>query len=92
MQKRWVYIMTNVFNTTFYIGVTSDINKRVIEHKTQVKKSFSSKYKTIKLVYLEEYPDINQAIKREKQLKNWHRDWKVDLIKSINPTYKELEI
>jgi putative endonuclease len=53
---------------------------------------FTKKYKTKKLVYLEEYKDINEAIAREKQLKNWHRDWKLNLIKKVNPEFKDMDI
>jgi putative endonuclease len=84
--------MTNKRNTTFYIGVTSDANRRSIEHKTGLTEGFTKKYKLNKLVYIEEYPNPKDAISREKQLKNWHRDWKINLIKSVNPTFKDLSL
>lgn len=90
--RYYVYILTNVYNTVFYIGVTNNIVKRVFEHKAGVVEGFTKKYKVKKLVYLEEYNDIKEAIAREKQLKNWHRDWKINLIKKINPEFKDLSV
>jgi len=84
--------MTNKFNTTFYIGVTNNIFKRTFEHKVGLLDGFTKKYKIKKLVYLEEYHDINQAIAREKQLKNWYREWKLNLIKKVNPDFNDLSI
>lgn len=86
----YVYIMANKINTVLYIGVTSDLVKRVWEHKNEVVGSFSQKYKTHKLVYYEICNDIEVAIKREKQLKNWHRKWKENLIKETNPEFVDL--
>lgn len=77
---------------TLYLGVTNDLERRVYEHKSDLIEGFSKKYQCHKLVYFEEYGDIDQAIEREKQLKNWHRKWKVDLIKTINPQLKDLSI
>jgi len=95
----YLYIVTNFSNTTLYIGVTNNLLRRISEHKQGVVDSFSKKYKTSKLIYYEEYKQINEAIKREKQLKNWHRDWKMNLIKEKNPKlidllkyYKDAEI
>ena len=82
--------MANKINTVLYIGVTSDWVKRVWEHKNEVVESFSQKYKTHKLVYYEICNDIEVAIKREKQLKNWHRKWKENLIKETNPEFVDL--
>ena len=82
----------NKNRTTNYIGVTNDLLRRVIEHKEGFGAFFTQKYKVKELVYYEEFTDINQAIDREKQLKNWHREWKMNLIKTINPELKELEI
>jgi len=86
----YVYILTNKGNTVFYIGVTDDLKRRLYEHKNELIDGFTKKYKLKKLVYFEEYQDINEAIKREKQLKNWHRDWKINLIKNKNSTFKDL--
>jgi putative endonuclease len=88
----YVYILTNKYNTTFYIGVTNSITKRLFEHKFSLLAGFTKKYKVKKLVYLEEYNNINEAIAREKQLKNWHRDWKINLIKKVNPKFDDMSI
>ena len=85
-----VYIMTNYLNTTFYIGVTNNLLRRVYEHKSQNKECFTSKYNLNKLVYFEITESIEVAIKREKQLKNWKREWKIDLITKNNPSFKDL--
>lgn len=84
--------MTNKNNTIFYIGVTNNIIKRSFEHRTGLIDGFTKKYKLKKLVYIEEYNDINLAIAREKQLKNWHRVWKINLIKSVNPHFDDMSI
>jgi len=88
----YVYILTNLHNTVFYIGVTNNIAKRLFEHRTGLLEGFTKKYRVKKLVYLEEYSDINEAIKREKQLKNWHRDWKLNLVKKVNPEFNDLSV
>lgn len=86
----YTYIITNKHNTTLYIGVTNDLFRRMYDHKTGLNKGFSKKYKLKKLVYYEEYSDVRDAIAREKQLKNWHREWKYNLIKKDNPSFKDL--
>ena len=90
MKKSFVYIMTNYNKTVIYIGVTSNLIKRVHQHKTKSIKGFTSKYNCDKLVYFENFSDINQAIAREKQLKSGNRKRKEDLINSINPTWNDL--
>ncbi|MBP3924628.1 GIY-YIG nuclease family protein [bacterium] len=91
MEKSYyVYIITNKTNNVFYIGVTSNIVKRIYEHKNNLVEGFSSRYNVHKLVYFEITEDIESAIKREKQLKNWHRDWKINLIKEKNPDFIDL--
>jgi putative endonuclease len=90
MKAGYVYIMTNKWQTTFYIGVTSDLAKRIAQHKTGKGSEFTGDYTLTDLVYYERIGDIKQAIKREKQLKRWHREWKINLIKSINPEMKDL--
>jgi len=82
--------MTNKNNSVIYIGATSNLLKRVYQHKTKLHKGFTAKYNCDKLVYLEEFTDINQAITREKQLKAGHRKRKEDLINSINPKWSDL--
>ena len=82
MQKTYfVYIITNKYNTTLYIGVTDNLERRVYEHANQMHSGFIKKYNLYKLIYFEEYSQVLDAIRREKQLKNWHREWKVNLIK-----------
>lgn len=86
----YVYIMSNKNNTTLYIGVTNNLEKRVLEHKSGKGSVFTHKYNCTCLVYYESIQDMGQAIKREKQLKCWHRDWKDNLIREFNPEYKDL--
>ena len=90
MRQSHIYIMSNYNRTVFYIGVTSNIMNRVLDHKKGVSSVFSSTYNTKYLVYYEEFYDIRTAIEREKQLKRWHRDWKLNLIKKENPEMKDL--
>jgi len=87
----FIYVMTNKLNTTLYIGMTNDIERRVHEHKTGNIRGFTQKYKLTKFVYFEEYKSVHEAIMREKQLKNWHREWKINLIKKRNPYLRDLE-
>ena len=83
-------MMTNKLNTVLYVGVTDNLIKRVYQHKNKLSSGFTPKYNINKLVYYEVFEDINEAIKREKQLKNWHREWKMSLIKSHNPEFIDL--
>ncbi len=85
-----VYILASKKNGTLYIGVTSNILKRVWEHKNSLINGFSKKYSANKLVYFEIWADMYSAISREKKLKKWHRKWKIDLINTINPEWKDL--
>jgi len=84
-QKHFVYITTNRYKNVLYIGVTNNLTRRVIEHENGWDMGFSKKYNCNYLIYYEEYRSINNAIKREKELKGWRRSKKDDLIKSINP-------
>ncbi|GGZ75800.1 GIY-YIG nuclease family protein [Algibacter mikhailovii] len=90
MNKSYLYFMTNKNNTVIYIGVTSDLVKRVYQHKTKTYKGFTAKYNCDKLIYFEEFSDINRAIAREKQLKSGNRKRKEDLINSNNPDWSDL--
>ena len=93
MKKTYaVYIMTNYSETSLYVGVTSNLPKRVWEHKNKVVEGFTEKYNVDKLVYYETTDSIESAIKREKQLKNWHREWKINLIKENNPDFRDLSL
>jgi putative endonuclease len=80
-----VYILSNKYRTTFYIGVTNNIRRRVLEHKTSLGSKFTKRYNLHDLMYYEKFQTMEDAIVREKELKNWHRDWKINLIKSLNP-------
>jgi putative endonuclease len=82
--------MTNVINSVLYIGVTTNLARRVAEHKAKIKKGFTEKYNCDKLVYYEEYERITEAISREKQLKNWRREWKNDLVVTVNLEWKDI--
>ena len=85
-----VYILTNKYNTVLYTGVTSDIFNRVLEHTNKVYPGFTSTYNVHKLVYFEEFEDVNKAIAREKQIKAGSRQKKLDLINSMNPNWEDL--
>ena len=76
----------------FYIGVTSNLEGRILKHKRGKGSEFTNQYKLKYLVYIEEYPNIQEAISREKQLKNWHHNWKRNLIKRSNPSLKDLAV
>ncbi len=91
MNDYYVYIISNK-SKTLYIGVTNNLVRRIYEHKNKLIEGFSKKYNLNKLVYFESCSEIKDAIKREKQLKNWHRDWKINLIESMNPQWNDLSI
>ncbi len=86
----WVYIMTNEWNTVLYTGVTSNLEKRVFEHKENLILGFTSKYNTKKLVYLADFSDPYTAIAMEKKIKGWTRQKKINLIESTNPNWNDL--
>ncbi len=91
MPQSWVYMMANRWNSALYTGVTSDLSKRVLEHKQRKDPtSFTARYNCEKLVWFEEHDDIEEAIAREKQLKNWKREWKDALVVKMNPQWKDL--
>jgi len=75
---------------SLYIGITNDLVRRVYEHKNKLIEGFIKKYNLTKLVYFELFSDAESAIRREKQLKNWHRQWKINLIESANKEWKDL--
>jgi putative endonuclease len=89
MNQAFAYILSNKHRTTFYIGSTTDLRRRLLEHR-RGKSWFSAQYNLKDLVYYEVLPSIHEARAREKQLKNWHREWKVNLIKGANPGLKDL--
>ena len=88
-RQYYVYMMTNC-SKTIYTGVTNDLPRRVYEHKNKLTRGFTKKYNVDILVYYEETNDVSAAIAREKQLKGWRRNKKVELIESVNPDWKDL--
>ncbi|MBI3600083.1 MAG: GIY-YIG nuclease family protein [Nitrospinae bacterium] len=90
MKQYYVYILAGKRNGTLYIGVTSNLIKRVYEHKNNLVDGFSQKYNVHNLVYYEITEDIHSAIKREKQLKKWKRNWKIRLIEKRNSEWRDL--
>ncbi|MBQ6727937.1 MAG: GIY-YIG nuclease family protein [Clostridia bacterium] len=86
----YVYILTNYTNKVLYTGITNNLEKRIYEHKTKAVKGFTAKYNTHKLIYFEETTDVNVAIQREKQIKSFTRDKKINLINSLNPSWTDL--
>lgn len=90
MQGGWVYIMTNRPNGTLYVGVTSDLGRRVSEHRTGAVEGFTQRYGLKRLVYVEHHDHICTAIQRGKNLKHWPRAWKVRLILDSNPAWDDL--
>ena len=86
----YVYILASKRNGTLYIGVTSNLIKRIYEHKNNLIEGFTKKYNIHNLVYYEITEDVNSAITREKQLKIWKRNWKIELIEKNNPGWKDL--
>ena len=85
-----VYILASKRNGTLYIGVTSDLVKRVWHHKDDVAEGFTKKYGVHTLVYYEMHADMTEAIRREKQLKKWNRAWEIELIEKENPEWLDL--
>lgn len=90
MKQYYVYILTNKTDRVMYIGVTSDLLRRIYEHKNDCVDGFTKRYHVHKLVYYEETSDVTAAISREKELKGWRREKKNTLVKSVNPTWKDL--
>ncbi len=89
-KEAYVYILASKKYGTLYIGVTSNLIKRVYEHKTNVIEGFTKEYNVKNLVYFETTPSMISAIQREKQLKKWNRAWKIRIIEEFNPTWKDL--
>ena len=85
----YIYILSNV-SKMLYIGVTNDLERRVYEHKKKTKEGYTKKYNLHQLIYYEETDDIGRAIEREKELKGWRRQKKVELIETINRGWKDL--
>ena len=89
-QESYVYVLASKRNATLYIGVTSNLMKRIWEHKNKLIPGFTAKYGISRLVYHEQHNDIMEAIRREKALKKWLRKWKLALIEANNPNWIDL--
>jgi putative endonuclease len=90
LKKGYLYILASRRNGTLYVGVTSDLVKRIEEHRQKLVDGFTKKYEVTNLVYFETFEDIREAIIREKQIKGWTRKWKTELIQSNNPYWHDL--
>jgi putative endonuclease len=90
MHGGWIYIMTNQALGVLYVGVTNDLARRAWEHRTGASDGFTKRYHLTRLVYAERHEDIRVAIQREKNIKHWSRDWKIDLINRQNPEWNDL--
>ena len=90
MPEPMVYILTNHYNSVLYTGVTSDLATRLEAHKSRRIPGFSNFYRATRLVFVERHESMHAAITREKQLKNWKRVWKTELIESLNPEWRDL--
>ncbi len=86
----YVYILASGKNGTLYIGVTNDLTRRIWEHKSDTVAGFTRTYAVHDLVHFEEFPDVRDAIQREKNLKRWNRVWKIELIQKGNPDWRDL--
>jgi putative endonuclease len=86
----WVYILASRIGGTLYIGITSDLVRRVYEHKSKFVDGFTKDYHVCRLVYDEQFEDVEAAIRREKRLKKWKRAWKIELIEKTNPNWVDL--
>jgi len=90
IHQYYVYILASKIRGTLYIGMTNDLQRRVYEHKTGIKKGFTQKYGVNKLIYFETFQNINEAIDREKNMKKWKRAWKIKLIEENNKPWNDL--
>ncbi|MCB8977278.1 MAG: GIY-YIG nuclease family protein [Ardenticatenaceae bacterium] len=90
MKTYFVYIMASKKNGTLYIGVTGDLARRVWQHKNNVHEGFTQKYGVHRLVWYEVHREVTEAIQREKQMKKWRRQWKINLIEQENPDWEDL--
>ena len=90
IHQYWVYILSNKTRSVLYVGVTNDLYRRYIEHRTETTEGFTKKYKCHYLLYFEEYSCVDDAITREKEIKAWRREKKDLLIAASNPSKKDL--
>ncbi|HEY5714267.1 MAG TPA: GIY-YIG nuclease family protein [Candidatus Gracilibacteria bacterium] len=92
LKSYFVYILTNWERSVFYIGVTGNLPRRILEHKLKINRGFTCEYNCSKLVYYAETGDVCVALEREKQLKHWHRQWKINLINQENQDWRDLSL
>jgi len=92
MKTYYIYILSNKRNGTLYVGVTNDLKRRVYQHKNELVDGFTKEYGLKTLVYFEQTSSIEEALKREKLLKRWKRNWKLNLIEKLNPNWKDLYV
>ena len=90
MEESYVYILASRRNGTLYVGLTTDLVKRIWEHKNNIFPGFTTKYNVNQLVYYEMHQDIMEAARRERRLKNWCRKWKLNIIEQLNPSWRDL--
>ena len=90
IHQYYLYILTNKKNGTLYIGVTNNLERRIFEHKNKLLEGFSKQYSLDKLAYFETFQYMNDAIKREKNMKKWKREWKISIIEKENPHWNDL--
>ncbi|WNH10896.1 GIY-YIG nuclease family protein [Thalassobellus suaedae] len=90
IHQYYLYILSNKKNGTLYIGVTNDLERRMFEHKNKLVDGFTKKYGLNKLMYFESFQYVNDAIKREKNMKKWKREWKIKLLVEENPNWDDL--
>jgi len=86
----YVYILASRWHGALYIGITNDLARRVFQHRLGQGSRHAARYQISRLVYFEHFQDVSEAITREKRLKRWHRQWKIELIESVNKTWDDL--
>lgn len=89
IHQYYLYILTNKYNGTLYIGVTNNLERRMFEHKNKLVEGFTKQYNLSRLIYFETFQYVNDAIKREKNMKKWKRQWKIDLIQQENSNWSD---
>ncbi len=90
MKEGWLYILCNRKNGTLYLGVTSDLHQRILQHREGAIEGFTKEHGCKRLVWFEHYPNLHDARAREAQMKKWKRSWKVELIEKDNPDWRDL--
>ncbi len=90
MNRYFVYILSSTRNGTLYVGITNNLKRRIYEHKNGLVEVFTKKYKVHELVYFEQTDNVYSAIQREKQIKKWNRQWKIELVEKENKNWEDL--